>query len=145
VIHVTNNLEHNGTSIHWHGIRQLGSLEYDGVPGVTQCPIAPGDSLTYKFQASKHAQSPLSLLSPGFCAQAFGTHFTIIYETLCGRFRDRGMCIELVLTLNQPNMDLPGIIRTLVYNMVMDSSARVSNPPELYHLLQSESATFTLR
>ncbi|KAK6597896.1 Laccase-2-like protein 4 [Botrytis cinerea] len=54
IIHVTNNLQHNGTSIHWHGIRQLGSLEYDGVPGVTQCPIAPGDTLTYKFQATQY-------------------------------------------------------------------------------------------
>ncbi|KAF7892221.1 uncharacterized protein EAF01_010301 [Botrytis porri] len=54
IIHVTNNLEYNGTSIHWHGIRQLGSLEYDGVPGVTQCPIAPGDTLTYKFQVTQY-------------------------------------------------------------------------------------------
>jgi FtsP/CotA-like multicopper oxidase with cupredoxin domain len=53
VIHVTNNLSVNGTSIHWHGIRQLNSVEYDGVPGVTQCPIAPGDSLTYKFHADR--------------------------------------------------------------------------------------------
>jgi FtsP/CotA-like multicopper oxidase with cupredoxin domain len=64
VIHVTNNLEHNGTSIHWHGIRQLGSLEYDGVPGVTQCPIAPGDTLTYKFQASEYPQPTTSFPQP---------------------------------------------------------------------------------
>lgn len=57
VIHVTNNLPDNGTAIHWHGIRQLGSLEYDGVPGVTQCPIAPGDSLTYKFQATQYGST----------------------------------------------------------------------------------------
>ncbi|KAH6682559.1 laccase precursor [Halenospora varia] len=54
VIHVTNNLQHNGTAIHWHGIRQLNSTEYDGVPGVTQCPIAPGDTLTYKFQVTQY-------------------------------------------------------------------------------------------
>ena len=36
VVHVTNNLVHNGTAIHWHGIRQLNTNEYDGVPGVTQ-------------------------------------------------------------------------------------------------------------
>lgn len=46
-IHVTNNLVDNGTAIHWHGLRQLNSAEYDGVPGVTQCPIAPGNTLTY--------------------------------------------------------------------------------------------------
>jgi FtsP/CotA-like multicopper oxidase with cupredoxin domain len=57
VIHVTNNLEHNGTSIHWHGLRQLGSSEYDGVPGVTQCPIAPGGSMTYRFRATQYGST----------------------------------------------------------------------------------------
>lgn len=32
-------MENNGTSVHWHGIRQLNNNEMDGVPGVTQCPI----------------------------------------------------------------------------------------------------------
>ena len=54
VIHVTNSLENNGTSIHWHGVRQLNTTEYDGVPGVTQCPIAPGNTLTYTFKASQY-------------------------------------------------------------------------------------------
>jgi FtsP/CotA-like multicopper oxidase with cupredoxin domain len=31
VIHVTNNLENNGTAIHWHGMRQLNNAEFDGV------------------------------------------------------------------------------------------------------------------
>ncbi|KAJ2892353.1 uncharacterized protein MKZ38_009949 [Zalerion maritima] len=53
VIHVTNNLQDNGTSIHWHGLRQLNSVEYDGVPGVTQCPIIPGESLTYRFKVTQ--------------------------------------------------------------------------------------------
>jgi FtsP/CotA-like multicopper oxidase with cupredoxin domain len=29
---------HNGTAIHWHGIRQVNTNWLDGVPGVTQCP-----------------------------------------------------------------------------------------------------------
>lgn len=41
-IKVTNNMRHNGTSIHWHGIRQNQTAQADGVNGVTQCPIAPG-------------------------------------------------------------------------------------------------------
>jgi len=32
----------NGTSIHWHGIRQLNTVWEDGVSGVTQCPITVG-------------------------------------------------------------------------------------------------------
>lgn len=51
---VTNHLDCNGTTIHWHGIRQLFNVEDDGVNGVTQCPIAPGDSYTYKFRAQQY-------------------------------------------------------------------------------------------
>ncbi len=47
----------NGTTIHWHGIRQLGSVEMDGVNAVTQCPIAPGESFTYKFRAMQYGSS----------------------------------------------------------------------------------------
>jgi FtsP/CotA-like multicopper oxidase with cupredoxin domain len=54
VVHVTNNLQYNGTSVHWHGMRQLNSVEYDGVPGVTQRPIVPDESLTYKFQVTQY-------------------------------------------------------------------------------------------
>ncbi len=57
VIHVTNNLKSNGTAIHWHGVRQLNSVEYDGVPGVTQCAIAPGQSLTYKFKVTQYGST----------------------------------------------------------------------------------------
>lgn len=32
-------MQDNGTAIHWHGLRQLNNNEFDGVPGVTQCPI----------------------------------------------------------------------------------------------------------
>jgi FtsP/CotA-like multicopper oxidase with cupredoxin domain len=57
VIHVTNNLQHNRTSIYWHGLRQLGSSEYDGVPGVTGCPIAPGGGMTYRFRATQYGST----------------------------------------------------------------------------------------
>jgi FtsP/CotA-like multicopper oxidase with cupredoxin domain len=53
VINVKNNLAHNGTGIHWHGIRQLNSCQDDGVPGVTECPIAPGKTRQYKFRATQ--------------------------------------------------------------------------------------------
>lgn len=57
VIHVTNNLRDNGTAVHWHGIRMWNSTEYDGAPGVTQCPIAPGQSMTYRFRATQYGSS----------------------------------------------------------------------------------------
>ncbi|KAH7414378.1 extracellular dihydrogeodin oxidase/laccase-like protein [Phaeosphaeria sp. MPI-PUGE-AT-0046c] len=40
-----------GTSIHWHGQPQHETPQYDGVPSISQCPIAPGTSFTYRFRA----------------------------------------------------------------------------------------------
>ena len=46
-----------GAAIHWHGLSQNGTQYSDGVPGVTQCPIAPGANFTYTFQADKYGSS----------------------------------------------------------------------------------------
>ena len=59
-ITVTNNLEpesEEGLSMHWHGIRQQQTPWFDGVPGVSQCPIAPGKTFTYTFQADQFGTS----------------------------------------------------------------------------------------
>ena len=56
-ITVRNRLRFNGTSIHWHGIRQHNTVEMDGVNAVTQCPIAPGQEFTYKFKAMQYGSS----------------------------------------------------------------------------------------
>ncbi|KAF1991807.1 multicopper oxidase [Aulographum hederae CBS 113979] len=52
-ITVKNSLPDNGTSIHWHGIRQKGTTSMDGVNGITECPIAPGDSRLYEWTATQ--------------------------------------------------------------------------------------------
>ncbi|KAF3764262.1 hypothetical protein M406DRAFT_346480 [Cryphonectria parasitica EP155] len=57
VVHVTNSMTNNGSSIHWHGIRQNYTNYMDGVPSVTQCPIAPGDTQTYKWRAVQYGTS----------------------------------------------------------------------------------------
>lgn len=44
----------NATTIHWHGILQHGTNDQDGVPGVTECGIAPGTSRTYTWLASTY-------------------------------------------------------------------------------------------
>ncbi|MEM7259477.1 MAG: multicopper oxidase family protein [Pseudomonadota bacterium] len=43
---VTNQLK-EATAVHWHGIRLPNAM--DGVAGLTQQPIAPGESFTYEF------------------------------------------------------------------------------------------------
>lgn len=47
---VINRLPTESTSIHWHGIKQDGTPWNDGVPGVTQCTIPPGESFLYEFK-----------------------------------------------------------------------------------------------
>ncbi|TVY82302.1 Laccase-2 [Lachnellula suecica] len=48
VVHVSNSMADNGTSIHFHGIR---------LPSVTQCPIAPGSSYIYTWRATQYGSS----------------------------------------------------------------------------------------
>lgn len=57
IVHVTNSLTNNGTTIHFHGVRQNNTVQNDGVASVTQCPVAPGDSLTYTWRATQYGTS----------------------------------------------------------------------------------------
>ena len=47
----------NGTSIHWHGLRQWNTMHMDGVNGLSQCPIAPGDSFNYTWDVMQYGSS----------------------------------------------------------------------------------------
>ncbi|KAK3985882.1 putative laccase precursor [Cladorrhinum sp. PSN332] len=57
VVNVYNDMQDNGTSIHWHGIRQVGEANQDGANGVTECPIPPGFSKTYDFHVTQYGTS----------------------------------------------------------------------------------------
>ena len=45
-VRFTNHLP-SETTVHWHGVRVPNAM--DGVPGVTQPPVAPGGSFVYEF------------------------------------------------------------------------------------------------
>ncbi|KAF7558395.1 hypothetical protein G7046_g5765 [Stylonectria norvegica] len=59
VVHVLNNLKEsiNGSSIHFHGLRQNYTNGQDGVASITQCPTAPGHSTTYRWRATQIGSS----------------------------------------------------------------------------------------
>lgn len=68
VVHVKNNISpriRNGTSIHFHGLRQLNNNQMDGVVSLTQCPIPPesqyqGESeswMTYRWRATQYGST----------------------------------------------------------------------------------------
>lgn len=50
-VKVVNRLEREVVSIHWHGIHMIDNVWMDGVPYMTQCPIYPRQSFTYRFIA----------------------------------------------------------------------------------------------
>ncbi|KAJ5575634.1 Multicopper oxidase type 2 [Penicillium sp. DV-2018c] len=50
---VHNNMPYN-TTVHFHGIEQLNTPWADGVPGLTQKPIQPGHSWTYRWTATQY-------------------------------------------------------------------------------------------
>ncbi|KAF2438184.1 multicopper oxidase [Karstenula rhodostoma CBS 690.94] len=52
IVDVYNELGNETTSIHFHGMHQNGTAATDGPVGVTQCGIAPGRSLQYRFVAN---------------------------------------------------------------------------------------------
>ncbi|KAJ5167971.1 Cupredoxin [Penicillium canariense] len=59
IVHVTNSLASakNGSSIHFHGIRQNYTNPNDGIVSITQCPTAPGKTATYKWRATQYGSS----------------------------------------------------------------------------------------
>lgn len=78
-ITVKNSLTNNGTSIHWHGFRQLHSNQFDGTNGITESPIAPGESKTYTFKATAYGTS------------WYHSHYSVQYaEGLVGPIRING-------------------------------------------------------
>lgn len=51
IVDVRNGMEGNELTIHWHGPHQKETPWMDGVPMVTQCPIAAGNTFRYAFYA----------------------------------------------------------------------------------------------
>ncbi|XP_015518984.2 laccase-4 isoform X1 [Neodiprion lecontei] len=50
-VDLTNTLATKSTTIHWHGLHQVGSPYMDGTPYLTQCPILPHNTFQYNFTA----------------------------------------------------------------------------------------------
>ncbi|KAF8515454.1 Cupredoxin [Gautieria morchelliformis] len=59
IVNVTNSLSdpfmRRSTTVHWHGIYQRLQAQDDGPAGVTQCPIAPGNSYAYHVELGDQA------------------------------------------------------------------------------------------
>lgn len=49
IVELYNGLGTANTSVHFHGLFQHETNQFDGVPGLTQCQIPPGETLIYNF------------------------------------------------------------------------------------------------
>lgn len=49
IVHLSHANAIRGLSIHWHGFEMKGNQAYDGVTGVTMCPVRPGTTFVYNF------------------------------------------------------------------------------------------------
>lgn len=54
VVNMHNGLGDKSASIHFHGMFQNGTNEMDGASMITQCPVAPGSSVTYNFTVNQN-------------------------------------------------------------------------------------------
>lgn len=79
---LTNDLSER-TTIHWHGVPVPNAM--DGVPNVTQQPVEPGRSFTYKFRA-----------------EPAGTYF---FHSHVGLQLDRGLLAPLVIQESDPHVE----------------------------------------
>ena len=81
-VELTNDLQEE-TTIHWHGVPVPNPV--DGVPNVTQNPIASGDTFTYTFRA-----------------EPAGTYF---YHSHVGLQLDRGLLGPLIIEESDPHVE----------------------------------------
>lgn len=51
IVDVRNRLMSDSTTIHWHGLHMRKAPYMDGVPHIAQCPITPGHTFRYTFEA----------------------------------------------------------------------------------------------
>ncbi len=110
---VTNDLPAPFT-VHWHGIALRNDM--DGVPGVTQDPIPPGQSITYEFTVS----------DPG----------TYLYHSHVGTQLDRGTYGALVV--DDPSADAPLQDIPMLVDDWIDGTG--TDPDQVYEGLLADSS-----
>ena len=57
-VHISNMMLSDSTTIHFHGLHQKATPYFDGMPYITQCPVAAGQSFTHEFKVCLLYTSP---------------------------------------------------------------------------------------
>lgn len=90
-VDVVNRLMGESTTVHWHGMHQRETPFMDGVPMVSQCPIAPHTTFRYTFRADHE-----------------GTHW---WHSHTGMQRSDGALGALIV--RRPTVEMPPAVRQL--------------------------------
>ncbi|MFO7571073.1 MAG: copper oxidase [Gaiellaceae bacterium] len=102
------------TTVHWHGIAVPNDM--DGVPGLTQEPIAPGASFTYEFDAIPAGRGP----SGG----------TFMYHSHFQEDRQVGLGLAGTLVIEDPRAVRYDVERTIVISeWAHDTATGETRPP----------------
>lgn len=122
------------TTVHWHGIAVPNAM--DGVPGVTQDPIQPGETFTYEFDAI-----PAGRDSKGG---------TFLYHSHYEEDRQVGLGLSGALVIEEPDPARYDVERTvMISEWNLDPATGETRPPELpnFFTLNGKSfpATETIR
>ncbi len=121
-IHVHNEMK-EATSLHWHGIF-LPNKE-DGVPFLTQMPIAPGTTYVYRFPIIQH-----------------GTHW---YHSHSGLQEQIGMYGSLILNKRATDPSMREGIDDLPTVPLMLSEWTDMNPNNVHRMLHNASDWFAIK
>jgi FtsP/CotA-like multicopper oxidase with cupredoxin domain len=114
-IFVTNKLP-EPTSVHWHGIILPNGM--DGVAGVTQPGIQPGETYKYEFTLKQHGTQMYHPHSDEMAQMALGMEgFFIIHPKKPDRKIDRDFCIFLQEWFVEPGSATPNPLVMTDFNL----------------------------
>ena len=87
-VKMSNMLGNQTASLHFHGINQVSTNWMDGPSFVTQCPVAPGECITYEFEvsgmSSRNQGEGSMLISTDLKADAAGTYWCKFHPAVVG-------------------------------------------------------------
>jgi FtsP/CotA-like multicopper oxidase with cupredoxin domain len=120
---VVHNLLNEGTSLHWHGIYLPN--QFDGVPYLTQMPIAPNETFIYRFAIKQS-----------------GTHW---YHSHSGLQEQIGMYGSLILKKKQSDPTFRKGIDDIPEVPVILSEWTDLNPDNVHRMLHNASDWFAIK
>ncbi len=120
---VVHNKLKEGTSLHWHGV--FLPNEQDGVPWLTQLPIAPGETFVYRFPVIQH-----------------GTHW---YHSHSGMQEQIGMYGALIFKKRQDDPSFRKGIDDLPSIPIVISEWTDLNPDNVHRMLHNANDYFAIK